>query len=456
MVAGTCTRLLRTGAKACFFTLFRPPSSDRPLTSRRLHSVFFLLTLLVMFAPVPAQGECWRSEEISSGTLHGIFGPYFITEFTHTALEGLNSLTQKRLQYAASITPSIGCSLNSCSVGTDLILYYNYISPPLPQEYHRTVQCEYYCPITHPLGYGPAGTYFTASHLNTNRAVDYLCGDTSLYVIKLSNDASPPASGALAEVEPGLLTTTLRARVYDSNGQLVPSANVKLEITVDSSTGGHGHHDSSRPKGLLLGNGQAGIEIFGNTDSAGLPFFFNAPAPAGDHKITATCTDPSRTCTQEGPDKVWVGIRGLVNIPSSGFWNLYGDTGIHPAGHYLTGDALGKLMDLAQLYTQVYFPLNTPVLQLNDASLERGGVFDIDWVTRDAQGNIIARRTEWWTPPHKEHQRGVVVDIQANGSATAIPRRNFRDFEFLMRNRLGMTWLYHDGHYHVRLLGVAQ
>lgn len=27
----------------------------------------------------------------------------------------------------------------------------------------------------------------------------------------------------------------------------------------------------------------------------------------------------------------------------------------HPANHYLNGDALGKLMDLARLYKQVYF-----------------------------------------------------------------------------------------------------
>ena len=155
-----------------------------------------------------------------------------------------------------------------------------------------------------------------------------------------------------------------------------------------------------------------------------------------------------------------MGIRGLVNIPSSGFWNLYGDTGIHPAGHYLAGDALGKLMDLARLYKQVYFPLNTPVLQLNDASLERGGVFDIDWVSQDAQGNVIARRTEWWTPPHSEHRRGGEIDIQANGTATAIPQRNFTEFHELLR-RQGMTWVPHTlnrsgGHYHVRLLGVAQ
>lgn len=136
------------------------------------------------------------------------------------------------------------------------------------------------------------------------------------YTIKLSSDASLPSSGDLAEVEPGKATTTLRAKVY-SNNQIVPNANVRLEVTLDDNSGGHGHPDSNRPKGLLSGNGQAGLEIVGNTGSDGLPFTFNAPTPAGDHKIIATCTDPARKCTQEGPDKVWVGVKGLYQLQGS-------------------------------------------------------------------------------------------------------------------------------------------
>lgn len=96
----------------------------------------------------------------------------------------------------------------------------------------------------------------------------------------------------------------------------------------------------------------------------------------------------------------------------------------HPANHYLNGDTLGKLMDLARLYKQVYFPFD-PVLRLNDASLERGGLFDLGAL---------------WAPPHHEHRRGVVIDVRANGSATAIPQRNFEDFQVLMGS-LGISWL---------------
>ena len=291
------------------------------------------------------------------------------------------------------------------------------------------------------------------------------CSSAVRYKIRLSNETEHPAVGRLAEVEPGVTSTTLRARVYDSNGQIVFNVPVQLQVSVDTTSGGHSHPDDKRPKGTLISidpnpgaaSGNDGV-LTGSTAAAdgSMQFSFESPAAAGDHTIEARCMD--RDCSVEGPSQVWVGVKDLVSIPSSGFWSLYGGTGIHPANHYLNSDALGKLIDLAQLYTQVYFPFrsSTPVLQLNDASLERGGVFDIYWENTDTGEH----RTDWWTPPHKEHQRGVVIDIQANGSATAIPQRNFADFQDLLR-RQHMTWNperlnQSGGHYHVRLLGVAQ
>jgi hypothetical protein len=240
--------------------------------------------------------------------------------------------------------------------------------------------------------------------------------------------------GALADVEPSKLIGGLRAEVL-CDGVPTPKV-ITLTLTAVDNSGGHSHVPG-RPTGSL--------SVTSGTTP--LPFSYTAPVASGDYTITAQCTDG--TC-DAATGFVWVGIQGFVNIPSSGFWNLIGDTAIHPAGHYLTGDAFGKLIDLARLYKQVYFPLNTPVLRLNDASLERGGLFDIDFIGR----------TAFWTPPHAEHRHGVVIDIQANGTATAIPQRNFKEFERLMTNRR-MTWVPHtlnesNGHYHVRLLGVAQ
>ena len=62
-----------------------------------------------------------------------------------------------------------------------------------------------------------------------------------------------------------------------------------------------------------------------------------------------------------------------------------------------------------------------PELRLNDASLERGGLFDIKYPAR----------TQWWTPPHKTHRRGSDIDIRANEfvHTDAVPHRNYFEFE---------------------------
>lgn len=71
--------------------------------------------------------------------------------------------------------------------------------------------------------------------------------------IKLSNDANPPTSGDLAEVEPAKSINTLRATVYDSNNQPQSGISVTLRADVVPLSGGHSHNDDNRPKGNLGG-----------------------------------------------------------------------------------------------------------------------------------------------------------------------------------------------------------
>jgi hypothetical protein len=250
----------------------------------------------------------------------------------------------------------------------------------------------------------------------------------------------------LTSVEPGK-AAALIARVYDQNNQLVP--NVGVEIKVDivvANSGGHKHHDSQRPKGKL--NGQDPPIVTGSTDAGGFSFTFNAPAPAGDHTLKASCTD--RTCTQQGPDRVWVGVKDLVPLNSAPLYALIGSDTYHPNNHYLTNSALGQAVWLAQLYRQ-RFP-NDPVLHLNDASLERGGLFDIQYPGRGAT---------WWTTPHKTHRFGTDIDIRANIASGAIPAANFKIFEGFVK-RVGASSCPSVGpgyrntsnqHYHVCLMG---
>jgi hypothetical protein len=265
----------------------------------------------------------------------------------------------------------------------------------------------------------------------------------------LSNDANPSTSGDLAEVEPGKVTTTLRATVYDSNNQPVPNIDVELVVTIEANSGGH-QHIIDRPKGLLSNGISANTVVEGNTGSNGMPFTFLAPQPAGDHKIKARCL--GRDCTQEGPDKVWVGAKDLAPLSGlSGAYRLVGDKPAHPSNSYLSGQASQVISSIAGAY-QVLVQHDVPpttVLHLNDASLERGGIFDIN---------------STWARPHAEHCRGTVIDVRANDAPGAIPEGHRREFELIAREfRADPMWeVPKDGdgnellnlrHCHVRLLG---
>lgn len=236
------------------------------------------------------------------------------------------------------------------------------------------------------------------------------------------------------EIEPGR-PLPLRAVVYDQSGQSVAGITVSLKSEVIEKTGGHNHHDTTRPKGT--------VPSAGTTASEGFAFTFNSGAElvAGDHKVTARCSDCEGPATYD----IWVGIRGLVPLSASASYVFVGKTGHHPSNHYMAEDASKRVRDLAAAYHR-FFP-NDPVLRLNDASLERGGRFDI------ASESTKAPRP--WAPPHKTHLIGRNIDVRANPHVNddAIPHRNFFDFEDLVAAQNG-RFLAEDmesrtGHYHL-------
>jgi hypothetical protein len=193
------------------------------------------------------------------------------------------------------------------------------------------------------------------------------------YTIKLLPVSGYPESPAtLTSVEPGK-PATLVAQVYDQNGQLVPDVSVRLEADVVENSGGHQHPNApDRPKGNLGGAQPTPHVITGNTGSDGFSFSFNAPALAGDHTITATCTD-GKKCTQEGPKQVCVGLKELRNLSASSEYELIGSTDTHPHNHYLTDTAVNRVVVLSALYRgylQRLFPDADLRLHLNDTSLE--------------------------------------------------------------------------------------
>lgn len=254
------------------------------------------------------------------------------------------------------------------------------------------------------------------------------------------------------ELEPEA-TVELMVRVFDAQDRPVPFVQVRVEVSVDETSGGHDHGGADRPRGALSGFNGANW-VSGTTDASGLYYFsFTAPEASGDHKLRATCV--GQVC-DDAEEDVSVGVQGLVPLPPStyGYYELIGgsDDGKnthYPNSdtHYLTLGSAAKAITLAAAYRQK-FP-GDPVLHYNDASLERGGLFDV-------HGD--------WASPHIEHRRGTVVDVRANPSInpeTAIPARNFEQFIKLTKTfSPAYASLHHEGantqHFHVRLMGEEE
>jgi hypothetical protein len=233
-------------------------------------------------------------------------------------------------------------------------------------------------------------------------------------------------NGALADVEPGKEVGGLRADVT-CDGVPTPK-EVTLTVRAEENTGGHNHHDSARPPGTLSPT----------SGSSPVTFSFTAPAPAGDHIVTAKCVDGS---CGEDTGKVWVGVKGLKqHAGSPNYVLLENRDANHPGNHYVTPNTERKVADFAAAYHRKF--LNDPLLHFNDASLIRGGLFDIN---------------SNWQLPHETHLLGRNVDVKANEfyhePSQSIPVSNYIDF-WNMGSRYGCYVALHSGatpneHFHL-------
>lgn len=76
-----------------------------------------------------------------------------------------------------------------------------------------------------------------------------------------------------------------------------------------------------------------------------------------------------------------------------------GRTDTHPRNHYGTSDTIDKIQRIAKIYYDATDKERT--LSINDISLKKGGLFDVD----DEQ---------IWHPPHKTHRTGTDADIDVD------------------------------------------
>jgi len=276
-----------------------------------------------------------------------------------------------------------------------------------------------------------------------------------------------PASGIntitlqnpLADVVPSGTTdvyantsSTVYAQVVDAQTNQ-PKAGVQVKFSVDvvANTGGHdGNHYVMRPKGKLLdcsSGSEVETTVCTTQQDGRATVTFNAPIVSGTHTITAECVSP--TCTGTASGNINVKVPGLEPMPASQFYTFVGATDKHSDNHYLTTGAASVLWSMAVSYQfEQRFKLRgitPPSLNLNDASLVWGGIFDID-------GD--------WDTPHNEHRRGTVIDIRANSNTGAIDPANFDSFMRLAYLYGANAKIHNAGettqHFHVRLLGRGE
>ncbi|MCW8901754.1 MAG: hypothetical protein OQK95_13905 [Gammaproteobacteria bacterium] len=267
------------------------------------------------------------------------------------------------------------------------------------------------------------------------------------YFIQLTADK--PASGLsgnyVTKIYPGNYSLTqsnprvhptlalLNAKVVDEDGEIQKDVKLKIEIEPIEQTGGHlgTTNHSTRPKinrtyGRLRKVGDnlnlLGLEIEGSTGTTGLDFYYVAPEISGDYKLKITCVD--KECFHEDPTTVYVGVDGLSSLGDRVIYKLIGKTEYHNDNHYVdsqTRDKLARLVQRYNRYRQNYkaeYP-NIPVIHFNDASLIRGGTFDIKGT---------------WKNKHELHRVGTDIDVRANGASGSIPNNLFNTFKTFVKN----------------------
>lgn len=276
------------------------------------------------------------------------------------------------------------------------------------------------------------------------------------------NTARSPTSGYV----PVVIT------VDDCAGNALDGIAVEIFLTVDQTSGGHsGHHPLvvPRPVGglredLVTASGPGAELVTFSTDPNGqILLQFVPPQVSGKHAIDAKCVD-TKCYAPDPPLSVDVMVDGLAPIPPSNvFYTLVeylpntiigkniGDNGKHDGeNHYLTPEASDILWRVAFNYAALLNFQPTPEkLHVNDASLPMGGLFDI---------------SGQWTPNHRGHRKGTVVDVRANQSPGAVPASYDRYFQraasrlgaVAVREYAGQAPPNPNEHYHLRLRGVDE
>lgn len=227
----------------------------------------------------------------------------------------------------------------------------------------------------------------------------------------------PTTNDMVNPLETGADHLIVVVSVLDADGAPLPNRLVRFSLQAAEGTAGHSH----------TGNKPAGSMAAANTGATGRVDATYVAGPASG-LVTVRATADS---AQDTVITINVGISGLVELTADTGVALIGTTTSHPSNHWGTQGTVDGVRTLGRRYFKEY----NDRMQVNDMSLELGGVFDLN-------GN--------WATPHAEHRVGQSVDFHTQG----LPTRRLDFVRTVWEDEIGGTVYDETGtsgpHYHLR------
>ncbi|MDE0399645.1 MAG: hypothetical protein OXL96_17765 [Candidatus Poribacteria bacterium] len=229
---------------------------------------------------------------------------------------------------------------------------------------------------------------------------------------------------AEAEMRPSITNvnriSTMNISVYiraNVTGSASQPGNVTMSASAVERTGGHIHVNPPPPTGTFNPN-NGKMELIHRYDSGRAYYSFSteytAPDNAGRFKLTASAGGKSVIRTLE------IKIPGLVALSplTTQTYRRVGQTNQHPNNFYAIPDVITALENAARQWRTYWnglpdterarYDSEVGRLQINDCSLQWGGVFDVD----------LTITPQFWSPPHSTHRVGLDTDIRLDRAET--------------------------------------
>jgi hypothetical protein len=265
----------------------------------------------------------------------------------------------------------------------------------------------------------------------------------------------PTAAATDFTVRPSVVTSSLGAGEQTLDlvvfcfdiftGAILPNCDVEMSLDAVPFSGGHHHHDASRPAGEL-------DPASGNTGADGfLETTYTAPEVSGVVIATVTGVTQDGFPVLPGAASIGVRISGLVGLAVTGTGYTVQASDDHANDNrFATPAARDDLASIPvdfreELTDQGVAAGDLPTLIYTSICLIEGGLFDVG--------------STFWKPPHTSHRFGTDADLfTSNDNFTSVPDQYLDELETVILNNTSFYFPVRDespdgtaSHWHLRV-----